>query len=131
MPWPVLADTGTNGESPPNSSGTTLSATSSFFTRSALASGLSILFIATTIGTLAALAWWMASLVCGITPSSAATTRITMSVALAPRARIAVNAAWPGVSRKVIMPRGVCTWYAPMCCVMPPASPAATRVERM
>ena len=49
----------------------------------------------------------MASLVCGITPSSAATTRITMSVALAPRARIAVNAAWPGVSRKVIMPRGV------------------------
>ena len=29
---------------------------------------------------------------------------------MAPRARIAVNAAWPGVSRKVIMPRGVCTW---------------------
>ncbi len=56
MPAPVLADTGTNGESPPNSSGTTLSATSSFFTRSALASGLSILLIATTIGTLAALA---------------------------------------------------------------------------
>jgi hypothetical protein len=75
-----------------------------------LASGLSILFIATTIGTPAALAWWMASLVCGITPSSAATTRITMSVALAPRARIAVKAAWPGVSRKVIMPRGVSTW---------------------
>jgi len=33
-----------------------------------------------------------ASTVCGITPSSAATTRITMSVTLAPRARIAVNA---------------------------------------
>ena len=33
-----------------------------------------------------------------------------MSVALAPRARIAVNAAWPGVSRKVIMPRGVVTF---------------------
>ena len=110
MPWPVLADTGTNGESPPKSSGTTCSATSSLFTRSTLASGLSILFIATTIGTPAALAWWIASLVCGITPSSAATTRITMSVALAPRARIAVNAAWPGVSRKVIMPRGVSTW---------------------
>jgi len=46
----------------------------------------------------------------GITPSSAATTRMTMSVALAPRARIAVKAAWPGVSRKVTMPRGVCTW---------------------
>jgi hypothetical protein len=44
---------------------------------------LSILLIATTSGT-AALAWAMASLVCGITPSSAATTRITMSVALAP-----------------------------------------------
>ena len=29
MPWPVLAETGTNGESPPNSSGTTCSATSS------------------------------------------------------------------------------------------------------
>ena len=67
----------------------------------------------------------------GITPSSAATTKITMSVALAPRARICVNAAWPGVSRKVIMPRGVSTWYAPMCWVMPPASPAATRAVRM
>ena len=44
----------------------------------------------------------MASTVCGITPSSAATTSTTMSVTLAPRARIAVNAAWPGVSRKVI-----------------------------
>ena len=76
-------------------------------TRSMLASGLSILFIATTIGTLAALACEIASLVCGMTPSSAATTRMTMSVALAPRARIAVKAAWPGVSRKVIMPRGV------------------------
>lgn len=29
---------------------------------------------------------------------------------LMPRARIAVNASWPGVSRKVIMPRGVSTW---------------------
>jgi hypothetical protein len=31
--------------------------------------------------------------VCGITPSSAATTRTTMSVALAPRARMDENAA--------------------------------------
>ena len=67
-------------------------------------------------------------MVCGITPSSAATTRITMSVALAPRARIAVKASWPGVSKKVTIPRGVSTWYAPICCVMPPASPEATRV---
>ena len=58
--------------------------------------------MATTIGTLAARACSMASIVCGMTPSSAATTRTTTSVALAPRARIAVNAAWPGVSRKVI-----------------------------
>ena len=51
----------------------------------------------------------MASMVCGMTPSSAATTSTTTSVALAPRARIAVNAAWPGVSRNVIMPFGVST----------------------
>jgi hypothetical protein len=44
----------------------------------------------------------MASIVCGMTPSSAATTRTTMSVTLAPRARMAVKAAWPGVSMKVI-----------------------------
>ena len=92
IPWPVLAETSMNGESPPYSSGTIDSATSSCLTRSGLASGLSILFTATTIGTPAALAWWMASRVCGITPSSAATTRMTMSVALAPRARIAVKA---------------------------------------
>ena len=42
------------------------------------------------------------SIVCGITPSSAATTRIAMSVTWAPRARMAVNASWPGVSMKVI-----------------------------
>ena len=49
-------------------------------------------------------AWSMASMVCGITPSSAATTRITISVTLAPRARICVNASWPGVSRKTTRP---------------------------
>ena len=37
----------------------------------------------------------------GLTPSSAATTITAMSVTLAPRARIAVNASWPGVSRNV------------------------------
>jgi hypothetical protein len=55
-----------------------------------------------TIGTSAACAWLSASTVCGITPSSAATTRIAMSVTLAPRARMAVNASWPGVSMKVM-----------------------------
>jgi len=49
-------------------------------------------------------AWCIASVVCGMTPSSAATTRITISVTLAPRARIMVNASWPGVSMNV-MPR--------------------------
>ena len=42
------------------------------------------------------------SMVCGMIPSSAATTRTAISVACAPRALIEVNAAWPGVSRKVI-----------------------------
>ena len=51
----------------------------------------------------AALAWLIASSVCGMRPSSAATTSTTMSVTFAPRARIAVKAAWPGVSRKVIV----------------------------
>ena len=97
-----LADTSTSTTSPPKDSTCTSYCNSSVRTRSALASGLSILLIATIIGTLAALAWLIASMVCGITPSSAATTRITMSVTLAPRARIAVNAAWPGVSMKVI-----------------------------
>ncbi len=56
------------------------------------ASSRSTLVIATTIGTSAARAWLIASMVWGITPSSAATTRIAMSVALAPRLRMAVNA---------------------------------------
>ena len=46
----------------------------------------------------------MASIVWGIMPSSAATTSTTISVTLAPRARIAVKASWPGVSIKVITP---------------------------
>jgi hypothetical protein len=57
--------------------------------------------MATMIGTPADLAWLMASMVWGITPSSAATTSTTMSVMLAPRARMDEKAAWPGVSRKV------------------------------
>ena len=54
------------------------------------------------MGTLAACAWLKASSVCGMTPSLAATTSTTMSVTVAPRARMALKAAWPGVSRKVI-----------------------------
>ena len=110
MPSPVFAETGTKMFSPPHSSAITPSCDSSFLTFSGSASCLSILLTATTIGTPAAFACWMASLVCGMTPSSAATTRTTMSVTWAPRARIAVKAAWPGVSRKVTTPRGVSTW---------------------
>ena len=66
-----------------------------------------------------------------MTPSSAATTITATSVTLAPRARMAVNASWPGVSRKVSVLPSCWTWYAPMCWVMPPASPAATWVWRI
>ena len=67
-----------------------------------------------------------------MTPSSAATTITAMSVTLAPRARIDVNASWPGVSRKTTrLPSLVVTSDAPMCWVMPPRSPAATVVERI
>ncbi len=72
-------------------------------TRTGSASSLSTLFTATMIGTAAAFAWSSASTVCGITPSSAATTSTTMSVILAPRARMAVNASWPGVSMNEIV----------------------------
>jgi len=50
------------------------------------------LLMATTMGTSAALAWLMASSVCGRTPSSAATTMMATSVTLAPLARIALKA---------------------------------------
>ena len=45
-----------------------------------------------------------------MTPSSAATTSTAMSVTFAPRARMAVNASWPGVSRKVMRRPLWSTW---------------------
>ena len=54
-----------------------------------------------------------------------------MSVTWAPRARIAVNASWPGVSMNVMSRSPTCAWYAPMCWVMPPNSPATTSVSRI
>ena len=99
-----FAETAENCVVPPQSSGWRPSAASSLFTRSTFASGMSILLTATTIGTSAARACEIDSFVCGMTPSSAATTRTAMSVTFAPRARIAVNASWPGVSRNVILP---------------------------
>ena len=53
---------------------------------------LILLLMATMMETPAAFAWLIASTVCGMIPSSAATTRIAISVTLAPRALIEVNA---------------------------------------
>ena len=105
----VLAETSTNIVSPPHSSGWRPSCVISWRTRSGWEPSLSILLTATRIGTSAALAWSTASRVCGFTPSSAATTITAMSVDWAPRARMAVNASWPGVSRNVIVLLSWCT----------------------
>ena len=109
MPCPVLAEILATGVSPFQISVVMPFMDRSVSTRSISALSLSILLIAIIIGVPAARAWSMASAVCGITPSSAATTITTISVALAPRARIELNAACPGVSRKVIIPFAVST----------------------
>ena len=87
--------------SPPHSSGIRSYLVSCSLILSGLAVGLSILLMATIMGTSAALAWLMDSMVWGMMPSSAATTRMAMSVDFAPRARMEVKAAWPGVSKNV------------------------------
>ena len=87
---------------PPHSSMRKFMLANPSFILSGLAFSLSILFIANTIGTFAATAWLMASLVCGIMSSSAAMIIMATSVTCAPRARIAVNASCPGVSRNVM-----------------------------
>ena len=110
IPSPDWADTGTIWMSPPQSSATSSSLAKSPFILSTSASGLSILFIATTICTPAALAWLIASTVWGWTPSSAATTRTTISVEFAPLALIFENAAWPGVSINVRFLSSIDTW---------------------
>ena len=108
-PVPFKAETGTICVVPPQSSGVKSLAAKSPLTLSISAPSKSILFIATTIDTPAALAWLIASSVCGLIPSLAATTKITISVVLAPLALIDEKAAWPGVSIKVILPFGVST----------------------
>ncbi len=110
MPMPVLAEMGQMIVSPPQSSATRPYSVSCCLMRSGLASGLSILLMATMMGISAALAWLIDSTVCGLMPSSAATTRMAMSVIIAPRARMEVNASWPGVSRKVMGLPLICTW---------------------
>ena len=126
-----FADTLTKITSPPRFSGTRPLSISSFLTFSVFASGLSILLMATMIGTSAELAWLMASTVCGITPSSAATTSTTISVTRAPLALMVVNASCPGVSMKTIFLLSILTSYAPMCCVIPPNSSSTTFVSLM
>ena len=110
MPRFCRAEISTMMVSPPHSSGTRPCSESCCLTRFGSALSRSILLMATMIGTSAALAWLMASIVWGMTPSSAATTRTTMSVTSAPRARMAVNASWPGVSMKVISWPWYSTW---------------------
>jgi len=73
-----------------------------------LASGLSILLIATTSGTFAALACAIASMVCGITPSSAAHQNHDVGRFRAARAHCGEGLV-AGVSRNVTIPRGVST----------------------
>ena len=127
IPSPVFALISTDCTFPPQFSTSTSFSDKALLTLSGSAPGLSILLIATIIGTLAALAWLIASIVCGITASSAATTRMTISVTCAPRARMAVNASCPGVSRNVTcFSSSSSTLYAPMCCVILPDSPATT-----
>ncbi len=92
MPMFSSAEISLTMVSPPQDSGTRSCSASWVRTRFGSALSRSILLSATTIGTSAAFAWSMASMVCGMTPSSAATTSTTMSVASAPRERMAVNA---------------------------------------
>ena len=102
MPIPVLAEMGQMMVSPPHSSETRSYSVSCCLMRSGLAPTVSILLMATTTGMPAALAWLMLSTVWGMMPSSAATTRMAISVTMAPLARMEVKASWPGVSRKVM-----------------------------
>lgn len=93
MPWFFTAETGHTIVSPPQSSGWSPFSWSCPFTRSMFAPGRSIFVMATMIFTFAARAWLSASSVCGMMPSLASTTSTTMSVTVAPRERMAVNAA--------------------------------------
>ena len=96
------ADTSTSKTSPLSFSTIISWVNKSCLTFSGSIFGKSILLIATIMGTLAAFAWAIDSIVWGLRLSSAATTKIIISVVFAPLALIFENAAWPGVSIKVI-----------------------------
>ena len=89
----VVAEISTIKVSPDKSSAISSCSSNWFLIFCGSASGKSHLLIATTIGTFAALACFIDSTVCGLTPSSAATTNTTTSVNLEPLALISVNAA--------------------------------------
>jgi hypothetical protein len=107
----------------------------------------SILFAATMNGVLFRLRIDKDSFVCGIKPSCTSTTTTPRSASAPPRARNVVKARWPGVSmnnkpgsvnsRSPISGSQVAsiassgTSVAPMCWVIPPASPEATVVPRI
>ena len=122
----VLAEISTIKVSPDKSSAINSCSNNWFLIFWGSASGKSHLLMATTIGTLAALACLMDSTVWGFTPSSAATTRTTKSVNFDPLALISVKAACPGVSINVSLLEFFSIWYAPICWVMPPNSPDTT-----
>ncbi|MEY3958096.1 MAG: hypothetical protein RJA37_699 [Verrucomicrobiota bacterium] len=108
MPVPFRAETGLVIVSPPQSSGVMPRCCICCFTRSTFAPLASTLFTAHTMAPACFWANLRASSVCGMKPSSAATTSTATSVTLAPRSRILAKAAWPGVSRKVT----VRPWYS-------------------
>ena len=82
MPWSFTAAVGTVMVSPPQSSGGMPRSCICAFTRSRLAPFTSILLTATMSATLAFWMCFSASSVCGMKPSSAATTSTAMSVTL-------------------------------------------------
>mmetsp|Transcript_28901 Transcript_28901/g.66164 ORF Transcript_28901/g.66164 Transcript_28901/m.66164 type:complete len:211 (+) Transcript_28901:1021-1653(+) len=103
MPWSFLALISAHCTSPPRSSTKTSFPARAPLTAAGSAVSRSHLLTATTRGTPAWRAQAMESAVCSLTPSSAATTRMTMSVTSAPRWRMSEKAAWPGVSMKEIV----------------------------
>ena len=127
MPFALRADTGTMTVSPPHSSGTSPCSASCCLTRSGLAPGRSILLMATMIGTLGRL---------GVVDRldrlrhHAVVRRDDehgdvgdLRAAGAHRGEGLVARRVEERDRLAVATR---TWYAPMCWVMPPASPAAT-----
>ena len=103
---------------------------------------VSILLAATTKGVLNSFKKVRLSSVCGWNPSFTSTTSIARSAMLPPLFLRVEKASWPGVSMKrrpgifillssirqphIFLTTSRGTSVAPMCCVIPPTSPAAT-----